>query len=1552
MAEDGQAEPPGRVLVHGVPAYALAWPASHILAGGCDKRIVFYDSKGKSVRNFDYSREEGEREFTVACCSPSGQSVAVGSWDKIRLLDWSPRRGIWEEANARNLPNLYTVTALTWRRDGSRLVVGGLCGAVEQFESILRRTIVRGSHEVAYVGPSQVVIRPLNGSSRPVVIRSQTGSEIEDVRVLGRRDNHIVARTSSTLLVSDIELNLLSEIPWDERGGGDKFFFEYPGVCLIFSAGELTIVEYGSNEVLGSVRTEAVNPHVVSIRVNERQAPGSPDNKRLAYLLDPRTVCVIDLVSGATVSVLVHDARVDWLELSETGHRLLSRDRRGRLWLSDDQGGRSLLLAGASFASWVPGSDVAVAQTVTTLAVWYNVDAPEAATLIPIKGDAVDVVRENGQTTVMVEESGGKIGYVLDEGLIEFGTALHDNDFGRVVLFLEDLGDRPQAEAMWENVARNAMAARKLSVAARCYAALGDVACSNFLSEIVVSGERYSKETGNDALANPDCWAKIAVLNGELKTAEAIYLEQNELDKALEMYQKYWRWEDALGLAQSRGWTGLQSLRENHLKWLLDSGQAARAAAIVEPENPRLAVKLYLEANRPGRAARLVLANEDLLEDSVKVADVIGALKGADLMELAGEILERSSDPLKAIKCYAQAGVFARALELARKVEPNSVVSLEREWGHHLASGGHYDAAINHFIESGETALALDAAIKAHQWRKALQIVQVIEIDSPEIRQQCEKLAEYFASIGDQEMTESLFLRAGQPKRAIEAHIGSGDWARAHGVAMSHMSSTEANEVLARHAEALQQAGDLRQAEGLYVAINQYDLAIAMYRKEGHRADMVRLVRKYRPELLQATHAHLARELEAAGKPREAEEHFIGNGDWRGAVAAYRAANMWEDALRVAKKASGEKAAQQVALMWARTLAPELGARLLTRLNYFDACLSLACEASLFDWALEIVKYGSSDQKKEVYYKHAMALEDEGKFSEAEKEFVLAGKAMEAVQMYIHTRDWEAAEEVAESHYPDGLPQVLISRAADAAEAQDYALAESLLLRAHKPEIIVNHYKKAGMWSEAMRVCREYLPSQEAALRRELTQASSGLAGGGSLEEARRWLEAGEVRAALDVLILDPEAPKAALVQAADILIHQADFETASQVGEDLGSRLFAFGEHALAAQVFLQADKLKNAVDALAAVNEWGRARRVVKELAPELESYLEEKYKESMIREGHVDQLVEVDAEAALEILARKGQWNQVFEAASAQGPKLLHKYVAQRAAQLLKDSPTQALQLYAQYGAPPIPQNYNLYYRMSELILGSMQDYKSLAQLRNVLLGLLKNVDLASQEGRKFERVLQAAHYSALKSASKEFSPLSGVTTKAAISLLRYSDILPADLCYYEAGLEARSSGLNSEAFVFLNHFLDLEECIEEGDGGLLDVDDLKATDFPVEVPLPTKLNLTNSQREEVREWVLAVSMDQKIEQGLPLDNRGVYVGSLTSPTNTSGALKPCVLSGYPIRGPSINFEGSVHAADRDDWNKFVSTARQASQDSVLNDVLIFVQEYCGILPSYTF
>lgn len=46
------------------------------------KLSILYLLLGRVLQNFDYARDDDEKEFTVAICSPSGQSVVVGSYDR------------------------------------------------------------------------------------------------------------------------------------------------------------------------------------------------------------------------------------------------------------------------------------------------------------------------------------------------------------------------------------------------------------------------------------------------------------------------------------------------------------------------------------------------------------------------------------------------------------------------------------------------------------------------------------------------------------------------------------------------------------------------------------------------------------------------------------------------------------------------------------------------------------------------------------------------------------------------------------------------------------------------------------------------------------------------------------------------------------------------------------------------------------------------------------------------------------------------------------------------------------------------------------------------------------------------------------------------------------------------------------------------------------------------------------------------------------------------------------------------------------------------------
>jgi len=51
------------------------------MAAGCDKKVFAYGRDGRIQQQFDYSRED-EHEFTNAICSPGGQSIVFGSYDR------------------------------------------------------------------------------------------------------------------------------------------------------------------------------------------------------------------------------------------------------------------------------------------------------------------------------------------------------------------------------------------------------------------------------------------------------------------------------------------------------------------------------------------------------------------------------------------------------------------------------------------------------------------------------------------------------------------------------------------------------------------------------------------------------------------------------------------------------------------------------------------------------------------------------------------------------------------------------------------------------------------------------------------------------------------------------------------------------------------------------------------------------------------------------------------------------------------------------------------------------------------------------------------------------------------------------------------------------------------------------------------------------------------------------------------------------------------------------------------------------------------------------
>ena len=86
---------------HSVP-YALGY-GENILAGGNDKKVTFYDSYGNVLQRFDYTHEDKVKDFTTATFDPSGNSVALGNFNRFYVYSLNAKRGQWEEITCKNI---------------------------------------------------------------------------------------------------------------------------------------------------------------------------------------------------------------------------------------------------------------------------------------------------------------------------------------------------------------------------------------------------------------------------------------------------------------------------------------------------------------------------------------------------------------------------------------------------------------------------------------------------------------------------------------------------------------------------------------------------------------------------------------------------------------------------------------------------------------------------------------------------------------------------------------------------------------------------------------------------------------------------------------------------------------------------------------------------------------------------------------------------------------------------------------------------------------------------------------------------------------------------------------------------------------------------------------------------------------------------------------------------------------------------------------------------------------------------------------------------------
>ena len=61
--------------------------------------------------------------------------------------------------------------------------------------------------------------------------------------------------------------------------------------------------------------------------------------------------------------------------------------------------------------------------------------------------------------------------------------------------------------------------------------------------------------------------------------------------------------------------------------------------------------------------------------------------------------------------------------------------------------------------------------------------------------------------------------------------------------------------------------------------------------------------------------------------------------------------------------------------------------------------------------------------------------------------------------MYVHSEDWAAAMSVAEQYDPTSIADIIVAQAQTVARCKQFSLAESLFIKAKRPELALKMYR-------------------------------------------------------------------------------------------------------------------------------------------------------------------------------------------------------------------------------------------------------------------------------------------------------------------------------------------------------------------------------------------------------------------------------------------------------------------------------------------------------------
>ena len=626
------------------------------LSSSLEKKIFIHNENGDIIQNFDYSNDTTIKDFSICKINTNYEIIAIGNYNKLFIYGYNNKQNKWEESCVVEIQNYFSFTALCWKQDFGILLTGSLCGSLDMFESCLKKNIINDKYEITYISLQQITVKDIE-KERRISIKTNLAPEILKVEI--KNNNFLIINTDNSLIVGDLTTQKYSEVPWNNPDSC-RFDFNNLNTCLVYVNDEVAVIEFGNNEIIGYFRTEYCHPNLISARLFNK---GNKSIKLIAYLIDPNTIYIHDLMTQSIIINYTNEYKIEYLEFGKSGNKLIFRDssKKLNLLLLKNNNNESInninnnelykniaILNLCSFVQWVPNTEILVAQSHQDLFVWYNLDNYQNPQVKPINGIIDSIAKNKGKIEIYINDdpnnaennsinSGNNYKIYLDENLVNLSIALDDKELKKALMILEYLPKNNEYKYYWKILSEISLEEKNLMIAQRCFAELGNFSKMKYLKNLYKFKKQNlisNNENNNDKLENNInnnenrqiekdnndnnniekknnqiiVEAKLLLIKKKFDEAKKLLLDNNLIQEAIDIFKEIHKYLDAIEIAEQYKLPESELMKKEYLDWLVANEMYDESATIKIKEGSFIeAVKNYIQGDMQLKAVNLII---------------------------------------------------------------------------------------------------------------------------------------------------------------------------------------------------------------------------------------------------------------------------------------------------------------------------------------------------------------------------------------------------------------------------------------------------------------------------------------------------------------------------------------------------------------------------------------------------------------------------------------------------------------------------------------------------------------------------------------------------------------------------------------------------------------------------------------------------------------------------------------------------------------------------------------------------------------------------------